>query len=293
MYFSNLIGENVESKRDGRVGSVSFICGLKESVTPNAHVVLDKESNTLVVRQGDVPVSEDLFMFGIVSEEGNSKVFGEKSKIELTYNVIKDTDENPLIVVLAKSIKFFAGVSTYIKYITLEEGYVLAMLVYGACEFTFADGTGVAMQRCNTSNIEDRTAIEYTGKTISELSDLEDPESGYKLNNDIVNAVIVNIVSNNGKTYSGVKYKTLKSHTKLFNSTRLIEARKKAVLKKEKEEQRKQEMLEARKKAEIEAKRKAMEKEREEKMEVDKQFGVVNGVNQGAVAFMNAVRGLK
>lgn len=293
MYFSNLIGGKIESKRDNRVGSVPFICSLEESVVPNAHVVLDKNTNTLVVRQGNVPVAEDLFMQGLTCENGSAKVLGEKSKLSLTFNDIKDTEDNPLIVVLAKSIKFYAGVSTYVKYITMEDGYVLAMLVFGACEFTFGDGTSVAMQRCNSSILEDRTTYEYNGKTICELSDIEDSESGYKLNNDIVNAVIVSFSSNNGKSYNGVRYKTLKSHTKMFNFTRLAEAKRKAAAKREKEEQRKQEMLEARKKAEIEARRKAMEKEKEEKKEVEKQFGVVNGVNQGAVAFMNAVRGLK
>lgn len=293
MYFSNLIGGKVESKRDSRTGSVPFKCDLDDSVTPNAHVVLDKNTNTIVVRQGDVPVEEDLFMQGLTCEDGNAKIFGEKAKTALTYNDIKDTDENPLIVVLAKTIKLYAGVTTYIKYITMEDGYVLAMLVYGACEFTFSDGTSVAMQRCNTSYLDERTKIEYTGKSICELSELEDEESGYKLNNDIVNAVIVSFSSNNGKAFNGVRYKTLKRHTKMFNPSRLEAAKKKAEEKRMKEEQRKQELLEARKQAEIEAKRKALEKQQKEKEEVEKQFGTVNGVNQGAVAFMNAVRGLK
>lgn len=290
MYFSNLIGGRFESKRDNRTGSVPFKCEYEESVLPDAHVVLDKNTNTLVVRQGDVPEEQDLFMHGFNVENGSAKIMGEKSKVSTTYNDIKDTDENPLIAVLAKSIKFYAGVTTYIKYITLEDGYVLAMLVFGACEFTFADGTEVAMQRCNTSILDGRLKFEYTGKTICELSDIEDPESGYKLNNDMVNAVVVNYTSTNGKTFNGVRYKTLKIHTRIFNFTRLAEAKRKAAAKKEREEQKKQEMLLARKAAELEAKKKAKEQEMEEQKAIDQQF---SGVNQGALAFMNAVRGLK
>lgn len=299
MYFSNLFNSVYKSDRGGRKGTIPFECSISEKVSPDTHVVL--EDNKICLKHDISDKNNDLFLFGLNPEDMNTKVLGEKSRLSLTYNDIKDTDENPLIVVLAKSIKFYAGVSTYIKYINIGKD-VLAMLVFGACEFTFPDGTSVAMQRCNSSYLEERIKFEYTGEDLSKTSILEDKESGYRYNNEAVNSVIVSYTSSKGTAFDGVKYRTVLNHVNVFDSSKLEEAREKANKRKKLLEQEKQRKLEERKKAEERARLKAIKEEKNKQEKVNKQFKSNNHetveiptsgrVNNGALAFMNAIKNL-
>lgn len=285
MYFSNLLNSPYENARDSKKGSMSFKVGSFDNrVVGDAHVVV--EDGNLTVRTGNEFADKDLFLHGFNVEDMSSKVMGVKSKSSLTYNDIRDTQDNPLIVVLARSIKFYAGVTTYIKYITMGSD-VLAMLVFGACEFTFADGSSVPMQRCNTSNLEERRTFEYSGTDLLELSIIQDEESWYRMNDDMVNAVIVSYTSSKGTAFDCVRYKTFKHHTKVFNTVRLEAAREKVRIKKAKIEVEKARKQEEQRLAMLKAKKEKEEREREEQEEIDKQF---TGVNAGALAFLNAIR---
>lgn len=286
MYFSNLLSEEKTFSRDKKAGTMPFVCNTSEITTENCHVV--SENGVLTLKQGDVDATKDLFMKGLYNDNLDEAFDLTGKKSSITYREIEDTAENPMIVVLASTIKLYAGVRTYIKYINIAEDAVLAMLVFGACEFTFPDGTSVPMQRCNSSVLDGRKTFDYTGSKMRDLSVLTDKESGYVINNDIVNAVIVNYTSSKGTAFDGVSYKTVKEHTVMFDRRNLDNARKKEQERKKKIEMEKALKLAQRKAAELEAKRKAKEKAEQEAKEVESQYSD-NGLNLGAQAFLRAV----
>ncbi len=281
MYFSNLFNARVRDERKCGRGTIPFVCDSDILTVEDAHVVCN--DGMLLVKTGAEALKDDIFMQGLISEDPEELILGKQYKLDLRYKDIQETAENPLIVVLAKSIKLYAGVTTYIKYITMDD-CILAMLVFGACEFTFPDGTSVPMQRCNNSlNLVNRQTVEYDAKSIAGLSRLEDEESNYLMINDVVNAVVVSFSSSRGTTFDGVRYKTMKNHVKVFNTKNVLDAREKERKRKERAELLKLQKIEERKKAEL--REKQLKKDEEQKV-LDEQF---SGINQGALAFLNAV----
>lgn len=281
MYFSNLFNARVRDERKCGRGTIPFVCDSDILTVEDAHVVCN--DGMLLVKTGAEALKDDIFMQGLISEDPEELILGKQYKLDLRYKDIQETAENPLIVVLAKSIKLYAGVTTYIKYITMDD-CILAMLVFGACEFTFPDGTSVPMQRCNNSlNLVNRQTVEYDAKSIAGLSRLEDKESNYLMTNDVVNAVVVSFSSSRGTTFDGVRYKTMKNHVKVFNTKNVLYAREKERKRKERAELLKLQKIEERKKAEL--REKQLKKDEEQKV-LDEQF---SGINQGALAFLNAV----
>ena len=244
MYFSNLLDRKVEVSR-GK--SFPFVCEYEDRVLENAHIVL--ENNQLTVKVGDEYAEKDLFLKGLsgVAETAVEGITTKSKRIhDFTYGELKDTAENPLIVVLASGFSIYAGCRSLVKYIELGGGYVLAMLVFGACSFSMEDGTEVPMQRCDFSDIGERAMFKFTGETIKNMSNVVDKESNYRVNGDMVNAVLVNFSSSKGKVFDGVSYRTVKEMSTLFKSDVMMQEREKV----------------AERKARAEAKRVAIEAER-------------------------------
>lgn len=276
MYFSNLLDGNVvrDFQRHTRTGTIPFVCSVNERAV-EAEVIL--KDNQIVI--GDIGEGENLFAKGLTGED--SEVFLEKYKTGLTYKEIKETEENPFIVVLAKSIKFYVGIKTYVKYINISDDFVLAMLVYGACEFTFEDGTSVPMQRCNATNLDNRTTVEYSGKKLRECTKFECRESGYNLNHDVVSAVIVHIPNT-----SAYNYRSVSEHVLVFDNKNWEIAKSKAAERKAKLEEERLRKEEEKRQAALEAERKRKEEEEAKAKAVEQQF---EEASVGAAAFLQAV----
>lgn len=215
MYFCNLFEETgVKTfKRFAKAGTLPFINDRADRLTEG---YVAKVNNELRVVESE---EKNLFLRGLSGSD--SEEFLPKLKTNLTYADIKDSQENPMIITLAKTIKFYQGVKTYIKYINISSNCVLVMLVFGACDVTFDDGTEITFQRCNNSVLDGKRKYEYTGETLRELSHLEDSECGYVLSNDVVNAVIVN-----KHNESCSSYRTVKDHVEIFDSKFVSAARK-------------------------------------------------------------------
>lgn len=279
MYFSNLLEGNFvrDFQRHTRTGTIPFVCNVDERAI-EADVVLKNNQITI----GNAGEGENLFAKGLNGED--SEVFLERFKTGLTYKEIKDTAENPLIVVLAKSIKFYVGVKTYVKYINISDDFVLAMLVYGACEFTFEDGTSVPMQRCSTTNLDNRTTVEYSGKKLRECAKFECKESGYNLNYDVVSAVVVHIPNT-----SSCNYRSVPEHVLVFDNKNWEVAKAKAAERKAKLEEERLRKEEEKRQAALEAERKRKEEEEAKAKEVEQQF---EEASVGAAAFLQAVANL-
>lgn len=294
MYFSNLLDARGvgEFQRSAKSGTIPFIGSVAER-SAVGHVRL--VDNKIIV---DDVAEGDLFLKGI--QDDSNSPFLEKYKTGLLCKEVLDTDENPMIVVLAKSIKFYVGVKTFVKFINIADDAVMACLVYGACEFTFDDGVSVALQRCNTADLDGRKVKEFSAKDLREHCSVVDKESGYNLEWDCVNAMIVNITSE----FSG-SYKTVKEQVDIFKTDDLEKARVRAVEKKriaEEEakrqaEQRKQFMAELEKKQreqeEKEAKEKAdREAKKAAKLSTKKKADGFETVNLSGEAFLKIISNL-
>ena len=226
MYFSNLLDRKVEVSRGN---SFPFVCEYEDRVLENAHIVV--ENNQIVVKVGDEYAEKDLFLKGLsgVAETAVEGITTKSKRIhDFTYGELKDTAENPLIVVLAKGFSIYAGCRSLVKYIELGSGYILAMLVFGACSFSMEDGSEVPMQRCDFSVISERAKFEFTGETIKGMSNVVDKESNYRVNGDMVNAVLVNFSSSKGKVFDGVSYRTIKEMSTVFKTDTMMMKREKA-----------------------------------------------------------------
>lgn len=306
MYFSNLLDRKVEVSRGN---SFPFVCEYEDRVLENAHIVV--ENNQIVVKVGDEYAEKDLFLKGLsgVAETAVEGITTKSKRIhDFTYGELKDTAENPLIVVLAKGFSIYAGCRSLVKYIELGSGYVLAMLVFGACSFSMEDGSEVPMQRCDFSVISERAKFEFTGETIKGMSNVVDKESNYRVNGDMVNAVLVNFSSSKGKVFDGVSYRTIKEMSTVFKTDTMMMKREKAAERMAKKTARKLaiEAERAQRSAEAKAER---ERQMEEALkEQEKEFKVPkerkhrtsaqpkkesNGRNAQASAFLAMVNGLQ
>lgn len=306
MYFSNLLDRKVEVSR-GK--SFPFVCEYEDRVLENAHIVV--ENNQIVVKVGDEYAEKDLFLKGLsgVAETAVEGITTKSKRIhDFTYGELKDTAENPLIVVLAKGFSIYAGCRSLVKYIELGSGYVLAMLVFGACSFSMEDGSEVPMQRCDFSDIGERAKFEFTGETIKGMSNVVDKESNYRVNVDMVNAVLVNFSSSKGKVFDGVSYRTIKEMSTVFKTDTMIMKREKEAERMAKktarklaiEAERAQRSAEAKAERERQVKEALKEQEKEFKVPTERKHRTPaqpkkesNGRNAQASAFLAMVNGLQ
>lgn len=262
MYFSNLLNERGvgEFKRNSRVGVIPFV-GSVESGSVEGHVCI-KDGKIVVDEAGD----GDLFMKGMEGDKNSPYL--EVYKSGLTFGDVADTEENPLIVVLAKSIKFYVGVKTFIKFLNISNDAVMVCLVYGACEFTFDDGTSVALQRCNLADLENKKVKEFSAKDLREHCAVMAGEGkDYNIEWDCVNALLVNLTSE----YSG-SFRAVREECNIFSTAGIEKAneRYQEKLKQKAEEQRIREERKKQFKLEQEAKEKAARLKEEEELKEKK-----------------------
>ena len=294
MYFSNLLDARGvgEFQRKNKYGVIPFIGSVEERSAVGHVRVVDSKITV------DENPEGDLFTKGI--QENSDAPFLEGYKSGLLCKEVLDTEENPMIVVLAKSIKFYVGVKTFVKFINISDDAVMACLVYGACEFTFDDGTSVALQRCNTTDLDGKKVKEFSAKDLREHCSVVDKESDYDLTWDCVNAVIVNLTSE----FSG-SYRTVKEQVNIFTTAGLERARVRAAEKKRlaeeearrKEEERRLQMLEMEKRQkereEAEAKEKAeREAKKQAKRSSKKKADEYEAVNMSGAAFLDFISNL-
>ena len=182
MYICNMLGKDgVKSYNNGKV-----VISNEESVVEGYFTVKDGK---VVETESE---GENIFLSWYNTEKESSlyrvgKPNGRKGN--LTYSIVKDTPENPLIVVLCKEIGVFEGIEADIRYINLSDDTILAMLVSGACTFD-----GNPMQRCNTMSFENRTIYNYSAEKLRDLSDnlFTEKNSNYVYSKDIICSVLLN-----------------------------------------------------------------------------------------------------
>lgn len=195
MYFSNLMGDI--SKKYSRWGSMPITFVDSDGVsTKSVKVVLTEEGNKeLLLTDG-----EGTNVFAMSGNE-SEKFYADKS--DLTFGDIADTEDNPLIVVCTKGVRFFYNIPTYIRTLFINDDMMLIELIYGACEFQFADGTFVALQRCNDDNLADRELTDVLKcERLSEMFSFNTP-GGYNKAFCSIVPVYVEPVSTKKSTHVG------------------------------------------------------------------------------------------
>ena len=288
MYFSNLMDEAGVGlfRRSSGYGVIPFESDVSDR-TAEKRVLLG-EGKLYVDSDGD-----DVFMKGLDSD--TSEEFLPGFKTGLTCREVADTEENPLIVVFAKSIKFYSGVKTLVKYVNMGNDSVLVMLVYGACEYTFPDGTAVAIQRCSDAVLDGREVREFSPSELRDAGRLVDVESGYNMAYDCVNALLVNISAGSSS------YRVVKDLVRVFSDSGLKRERERvAEHKRRMEELARQKAEERKAREEADRVRREKEKELKELEESEKSSKrnsrvkksteeVFESSSAGAAAFLDAV----
>lgn len=255
MYFVNMCGkEGIGTFRKNN--EIPFVNHLDE--TTESYITL--KNGKLVVSNG----GENLFKKGIVISD---EPYLPKVKSGLTCREVRETEENPLIIVLCDYIEVFDRVPANIKFFHLDDGEdnkILAMLVYGACSFN-----GVPMQRCNETELSGKRTKKLLSKDIKGITRSIDNESEYNYIDDaVIQLAIKYNETSSGSCLSGkicmegteiFNMKKIKAHREHVQKVKAIQEQRRI----EEENKKKQEALERERRLEAERKAKEEELERE------------------------------
>lgn len=300
MIFSNFFEDSLglEIKRQGKNAFPLKV--YPERIKQGITVIKD---NCLQVVDGNA--EDDLFTKSIrdVIKKSPEVLETELLKGVTVGEVLADTEDNPIITVLAKSVSFFANVPTVISYVNMGAKGVLVQLLAGACSFTFPNiGARAPLERCNLVDTTNRNESEdYTGSKITELADTVDTESNYNFKSECVRTVLVNVGAD-----GSIRSRVLKDWSYIFDDTQINAHRVSTQKSKQAEKDRKYLLEVQRKQAEAEDRRIreakkaeeeaiALEKEKAKQAKKSKFIEMPeddsNGRSAGADMFLNIVRG--
>ena len=144
----------------------------------------------------------------------------------LTYKDLADTEENPLLVIATTGIRFYYDIPTYIKVLFVNDEILVAMLVYGACDFRLADGSYVPLARCTDANMKEAHS-DMTPKDLKALVFDKTSVIGYDKSMDMICPLLVRAtkqrVRRNGKVDVGgnIAVRLIKGRAYIFNQEKI------------------------------------------------------------------------
>lgn len=236
----------------------------------------------LTYKENKVVVSEDtnddnIFMKGLIGEDEHTYRRGEISpnrKKDITYKLIEDTEDNPLLITMCESVEFYVGIQTNIK-VLIAGDVMFVMLISGVCSID-----GITLARCYNGNIANRKSVKYDCKKMQELLSwvFKDMITGYDYSRDAV--ANISIKYSDERNYSaGV---VNKEDLYFFNNNLEENIRKYEEKRARKEEEKRQRLEYLHKESERIAKER---KESEAKKEESKRSDTFETVNVGAQQF--------
>lgn len=233
-------------------------------------------------KDGKVVVSqdtqdEDIFMKGLIGNSEDVYRKGETSpnrKRDITYKLIEDTEENPLIIAMCESVEFYVGVQTNIKVLVAGD-VMFVMLISGVCSID-----GLVLARCYNGNITNKKTVKYDSKKMQELLSwvCNDMKTGYDFSGDVIPNISIKY-SDERNYAAGI---VNKDDLYFFNNNLEENIRKYEEKRARKEEEKRQRLEYLHKESERIAKER---KESEAKKEESKRSDTFETVNVGAQQF--------
>ena len=265
MFYSSLLGDiRGEYEREkGKSLPIVFSTEGLEDVT-ECKVLHDKIGKRVLVGGTNAEDGNgemvNIFSFAETGKDMEAKPTPFKNAPNFTYGELADTEENPIVVVLTKGIRFFSDIPTYVEVLYINNDMMLVSLIYGACEFQFEDGSYIPLQRCNEYDLNRDILVTLDCKALKEKT-LCQTKGGYDKSYNQVCPLLVR-----GKTgaKSSISVRCLSHEGYVFDVERVenVLAEEKAAYDAKKteeilkaEEIRKREAVEARKRAATEARK--------------------------------------
>ena len=185
MIFVNMKADRVDGRIVNRGKGIPFM----ETEDCSGQFFVNKEDNVIELDRYNSIENTNIFGNRLFPDEekGISDLFrGDTNTVlsRLTYADIRDTDDNPILVVYCDSIGIFKNVPAIIKFLYMGSNGVLAALIAGACQFN-----GVVLERCFTSPREDaykKVARTFHGSDLKDAVVGRDARTGYDYLNNTV-----------------------------------------------------------------------------------------------------------
>lgn len=288
MYFVNMSDIPEGTVINRKFGShVGFPFVQSVSVGSNVKFVAAEGGNLVLTDEGDN-------LFGKGLNDDSNELFVSDGNRKLSYRDVMDTEENPVIVVLCKQVEVFRGTSVGLKFMYINEDYIMAALVYGSCRFD-----GVELQRCDSSDMSSKVVGKViNGKNLHEVVSWNSKEQGidYNMITDMVAYAHIksSVTKDNSVTFSSSSARGI--HNTIFDKSGEENAIKERDRKKAEAEaayRRKQEKLMADRKAASERREaEALKKKEEENAKIEKKMlrgGIEKTAAAGASAFLEAI----
>lgn len=132
-------------------------------------------------------------------------------EVNLCNKELADTAENPILVVCTKGLKFYKDTPCLLKVLYIDTDMMLVALIYGSCEFEFADGSFVPLQRCDDSNLNTKKVVSTLNtKGMQELT-VNHTRGGWDKSLEMVNPIFVSC----GEVNSHYRY--VRGYENIFN----------------------------------------------------------------------------
>lgn len=182
----NFMGNHLDRKvRDG-VKSVEIDSRLTEDIQlADMYSVKSNKSNIIkFVPKGSQCDGTKLDFMGNFSAE----------RMNCSEEELKHTEENPIILVVTKGFKIFQGIPTYIKYMPVRGG-VLVALIKGFISVYDNNGDLIPLSR-NCDECADDLGHIYKDEEIDKMNSIIDKESSLRFSDYVVSDCIISLEKN-------------------------------------------------------------------------------------------------
>lgn len=182
-FLCNFMEENLERESRKGVTNVHISELFSEGINLAKAYISGEGSNlslNFVGRDEEISGTEFDFIGGFNKDD---------KRVKLDYKDLAHSDENPMIVVVTRKFEVFENVPTYIKYLPVKGGVIVA-LVKGVIRVESSDGEMVILARNINKSIEN-ISYPFDADKIKDLNPLVDKESGVKYSDYVVSDCII------------------------------------------------------------------------------------------------------
>ena len=202
MVFCNLVGNNLPETFNRRLGKSAGIplrietTEVCETYGSSAFGVwVQSNGSEVVIRHADengngAVVENNLFALTGNRDEEVIPFYKRKNEKPILWADVQETEENPAIICICKSIHLVNGIKSYIKLLNVNKDYVVVMLVSGAIGFEDESGEVITLVRNLQEGISTsgRKTRKMSPAELNDMLSLKDT-NGYRYNMDMAISV--------------------------------------------------------------------------------------------------------